>query len=70
MRRERVSSSSLVSIGYEEEAVLEVEIAGGAVYRYFVVPRSVYDGLMSAASKGRYFNTVIRAGGYPFERVR
>lgn len=33
-------------------------------YKYFSVPQPVYDGLLAAPSKGRYFNTVIK-GRYP-----
>jgi hypothetical protein len=70
VRRTRVTSSSLVSVGYrEDQAELEIELVSGAVYRYFMVPRAEYDGLMSAPSIGRYFNEHIR-NGFPFERAR
>src|SRR5690606_38758128 len=29
-------------------------------YKYFGVPQPVYDGLVTATSQGRYFNTVIK----------
>jgi len=66
-----VTSSSIASVGYRErDAVLEVELVGGAVYRYFDVPRAAYDALMHAPSHGRYFNAAIRAGGYRYQRAR
>lgn len=59
--RHSVESSSIASIGYlEEAATLEIEFRGGAVYRYFGVPPSVYRGLDAADSLGRYFNEWIR----------
>jgi len=59
--RHPVVSSSIASIGYlEEPATLEIEFRGGAVYRYFGVPASVYRGLDGADSIGRYFNERVR----------
>ena len=69
MRRERVSSSVLVSVGYDQgKGVLEVEFAGGRVYRYFVVPAAVYRQLMEAESLGRHFNEFVR-DKYPVREV-
>lgn len=54
MTREAVSSTNVRSIGYDDGAqILEVEFATG-VYRYENVPRSVYDQLMAAESKGKF----------------
>jgi hypothetical protein len=61
MRRERVASSVIYAVGYDEkEKVLEVEFGLGRVYRFAKVPKKEYEALMSAPSAGRYFNTVIR----------
>ena len=69
MRRERVESSVIRSVGYEREtATLEVEFHGDRVYRYFAVPRVVFEGLMGAESVGAYFNSKVR-DRYPEERV-
>jgi hypothetical protein len=69
VRRRRVESSVVRSVGYEKgEGVLEVEFVGGRVYRYFVVPESVYLGLVGAESVGRYFNESIR-DRYPMREV-
>jgi hypothetical protein len=59
MRRAPVESSSLASVGYQG-AVLEVEFRNGGVYRYIDVPEEVHRRLMSAESKGRFFNFEIR----------
>ena len=61
MERISISSSNLVSVGYDfDSQTLEVEFKGGTVYQYFNVPENVYDNLMSASSHGDYkqiFNT-------------
>jgi hypothetical protein len=69
MRRRRVKSSAIRSVGYEREtAMLEVEFTSDRVYRYFAVPKAVYDGLMEAESVGAYFNEFVR-DRYPEELV-
>lgn len=70
MRRKPLESSSLRSVGYDEAtAVLEVEFDGGAVYRYFAVPKKVHDALMAAPSKGAFLNERVKPV-YPVKRVR
>lgn len=60
MRRDRVASSVLRSVGYDPDtAVLEIEFVSGDVYRYFAVPPSVHRGLVDAASPGAYFNRTV-----------
>jgi hypothetical protein len=69
MIRESVISSELRSVGYQKEAlVLEVEFQSGGIYQYFGVPDSAYAALMSATSKGRYFNAHIK-DIYRYQRV-
>ena len=69
MRRKPVESSVIRSVGYEKEtSTLEVEFHSDKVYRYFAVPHSVYDGLMTADSVGAYFNQRVR-DRYPEQRV-
>ena len=52
-----VQSSNIRSVGYEVTSeTLEVEFTSGSVYQYFDVPKSEYQGLMNAPSKGRYMN--------------
>lgn len=60
MKRRRVDSSVLRSIGYDEHGTLEVEFASGNVYRYLLVPRRVHDELLAAPSIGSYFNSHVR----------
>ncbi len=69
MHRDRVSSTVVESIGYDDEsAVLEVEFASGAVYQYFDVPEQVYRDLMSAASMGKAMTSSI-IGKFRFAKV-
>ena len=69
MRRERVKSSVIRSVGYERAtATLEIEFQSEKVYRYFAVPHAVFDGLITAESVGAFFNERIR-DRYPEERV-
>jgi KTSC domain len=71
MRRRAVSSSVLVSVGYDEEtAVLELAFVDGGVYQYFEVPSAVYAGLMSASSHGKYFDAYVKDAGYRYTKIR
>ena len=57
------------SVGYDEETrTLEVEFHRGGIYGYFDVENSVHVELMSASSKGRYFNAHIK-DRYSYQRV-
>ncbi|MCJ7668218.1 MAG: KTSC domain-containing protein [Anaerolineae bacterium] len=61
MIRQPVSSTDIRSIGYDPESqTLEVEFHSGGVYQYFGVPASVYSGLMSASSHGKYFHRHVK----------
>ena len=61
MERIEVTSSNLLSVGYDPETeTLEVEFRSGGTYRYSGVPISEYQALMGAASHGSYFHRNIR----------
>ncbi len=67
-RTQIAGSSNLKSAGYDPETkVLEVEFERGT-YQYTRVPQGVFDGLMKAESKGRYFRVNVQ-GFYDFERM-
>lgn len=59
-----VKSSQLDAAGYDEEKnELYVEFSSGKVYKYFEVPKKVFDKLIGPAytkSAGSYFHTDIR----------
>ena len=61
MRRRRVESEALRSVGYDgKRQLLEIEFHSGEVYRYLDVPASVHAGLMDAESHGEYFSQHVR----------
>ncbi len=61
-----VESTTMVAIGYDEtREILQLEFCSHSVYRYFGVPVSVYEALVAASSKGKYFNGTIR-GHFPY----
>lgn len=61
MDRQPVESSAIASVGYEAATgVLELEFRSGGVYRYFLVPPSVYQELIGAASIGRAFQSLVK----------
>jgi KTSC domain len=69
MARVELQSTSLTAATYQEHgAVLELEFRSGAIYRYIGVPEPVYQGLLSAESKGRYFNQHIR-NRFPYTKI-
>jgi hypothetical protein len=64
-----VESSTLATIAYDEiHEWLQLEFRSRALYQYFRVPATVHEGLLSAPSKGSYFNQEIR-GKFPYSRV-
>jgi hypothetical protein len=58
----------LASIEYSVHATLDLELRSGALYRYFAVPRAVFEGLLAAESKGAYFNLTIK-DRFPYKRL-
>lgn len=63
-----VSSSNLVSVGYDKASMtLRIRFNSGA-YDYYDVPESIYNGLMSASSKGQYHHAFIK-NSYRFSKT-
>ena len=61
MRVATVESTTLATVAYDETCeLLELEFCSRAVYQYFGVPAMIHEALLSAPSKGRFFNDVIR----------
>ena len=55
-----VESSMIHAVGYDPTTQeLEVVFNSGKTYVYTGVPQKVYDGLMSAESKGQYMRAFI-----------
>jgi hypothetical protein len=70
MDRQPVDSRLIRSVGYDlTSSILEVELLESSrIYRYFDVPYSIAEELMTAESKGAYFNEQLR-DMYAFEEV-
>ncbi|MCY4463359.1 MAG: KTSC domain-containing protein [Albidovulum sp.] len=63
------ASSNLASAGYDiDSQTLEVEFSSGPVYQYYDVPEYIYEQLVQAGSKRRFFRQNIR-NAYPYSRV-
>lgn len=70
MERLPVMSSDINSVGYDADGqLLEIEFHKGGIYQYFNVPQNVYDGLMAADSKGKYFNLNVKKAGYSYSKL-
>jgi len=60
MERVSVSSSNVVSVGYDEEnMILEIEFNNGT-YQYYDVPIDVFEELLNSPSIGSYIHHNIR----------
>lgn len=56
MKRKKVESSMIHSIGYDpKKKILELEFNSGSVWQYVDVSKNVFSGLSKAKSAGRYF---------------
>lgn len=62
-----VTSSNISSIGYDG-STMHIRFNSGGLYAYHNVPSSVYNGLMGASSKGKYFHAHIK-GRYGDTRI-
>ena len=64
-----VESTTLATVVYDAAAhLLWLEFRSHAVYCYFGVPAAVHHALLTADSKGAYFNRYIR-DRFPYQRV-
>jgi len=61
IKRVPVESSALATVGYSKKLrALEIEFRNGSVYRYLEVPLDVYEALLKAHSKARFYDENIR----------
>jgi hypothetical protein len=64
-----VESTTLATVAYDQaRELLQLEFCSRAIYRYSGVPAAVHAALLSARSKGSYFNQAIR-GRFPYRLV-
>ena len=61
IKRMPIESTALASVGYSKKLqALEIEFRNGAIYRYLGVDPDVYDALLKAPSKARFYDQNIR----------
>jgi hypothetical protein len=61
IKRIPVESTALATVGYSKKLrALEIEFRNGAIYRYLEVEPVVYDDLLNAPSKARYYDQKVR----------
>jgi hypothetical protein len=66
MQTTSVESTLLATVAYDtRRKVLQLELRNQVIYQYFGVPTTVYEALLRAPSKGKYFNQAIR-GKFPY----
>jgi hypothetical protein len=59
--RSRVDSSTIATVGYDEEQqIMEIVFRDGRVYHFLEVPPERVLSLLRAESKGRFFNSEIK----------
>jgi hypothetical protein len=69
MEKRSVKSKAVKSLLYDDVTrTLDVEFASASVYRYFDVPRDVYEWLLRVDSKGTFVNRLVKEK-YRYERV-
>jgi len=57
----RVISSAIAAVGYDANSMqMQIRFVQGHSYTFCRVPQSVFDGLLAASSKGRYYDQHIR----------
>lgn len=71
MKRTGVTSSYIRSVGYDAGMrILEIEFTDGAINQYCAVSEATYTALMNSHSKGKYYDSHIRAVGYLYAQIR
>lgn len=63
-----VQSSMIRTVDHDGGSGLFVTFTSGQTYVYHGVPRSLYERLLAAPSKGTFFNDEIR-GAFPYWRI-
>jgi KTSC domain len=61
MEMVRVNSSAISAVGYDENSRrMKIRFKQGDTYDFCRVPSNIFQGLLSARSKGTYYNDHIR----------
>lgn len=71
MQYTAVASSSIAAVGYDPaSAVLAIRFHNGAEYHYFAVPKTLFEGLLTAPSVGGYYHENVRNAAFQYQRIR
>ena len=63
-------SSNISSLEYDKETqILQITFKKGGVYQYNKVPSEVFNMIAQADSVGSAFHTLIKSGGYSYEKI-
>jgi hypothetical protein len=69
VQKQEVKSKAVNWVRYDDVTKsLEVEFASSSLYRYFDVPRDVYEWLLKVESKGKFVNRLVKEK-YRYERL-
>lgn len=61
MRMVPVSSSAISAVGYDPSTMqMQIRFKQGRIYTFCGVPPHIFDSLLGAGSKGRYYDHYIR----------
>lgn len=61
VKRVPVESTAVATVGYSKKLhALEIEFRNGAIYRYLDVDPRIYEALLKAESKARFYDDNIR----------
>ena len=69
IQHQPVTSSDIASVGFDEASqTLEIAFHATGRYRYFSVPKTVFDSLLATPSPGKFFLQNIK-GKFAWEKV-
>jgi hypothetical protein len=69
MHRTPVTSSNILSIGYDSQSrILEIEFVKTGIYCYEQVPLEIYKEFLNAESCGKYFEKKIKSN-FTFTKI-
>lgn len=71
LQKHFVKSSNIDWVAYDDSKEnLYIGFLNGSVYKYFNVPKKLFDEMLTAGSKGRYFWAKIRRQPIEYERIQ
>lgn len=71
MKYTGVTSSAIAALAYEPtRRVMGVIFTNGDEYHYHEVPETTFEEVRSAPSIGSSFDSLVKKGGYAWEKIR